>query len=65
MGRAHAKNQTMTIIPKKQLTMTPNWRCYEHSHVASPNLGVNLWSFKHYESLSHTHHKLLEQTDED
>jgi hypothetical protein len=53
MGKVDPKNWVKIITTKKWLTMTPNWKCYEHPPIAPPNLGVNLTSFKCHEPFSH------------
>jgi hypothetical protein len=64
-GKFDPKNLTKTVIPKKWVIVTSNWRHYGHPFITSPNLDENLTSLKHCEPLFHTHHELLHQIDEE
>jgi hypothetical protein len=65
MGKVNSKNWAKIITFEKWLFMTPNWRFYIYPHVAPPYMGANPTLFECHESLSHIHHELLQQTNED
>jgi hypothetical protein len=65
MEKVDPKNLKNTIIPKKWLIMTPNWRCFRQPLVTPPNLGANLTLLKCHEPLCHIYHKSLHQINED
>jgi len=65
MGKVDPNNQAKTIIPKKWMVVTLNWKCYGHLLVAPTNLDANLTLLERCEPLSHTCHESLHQIDED
>jgi hypothetical protein len=65
IGKFDLENWVKIIILEKWLIVTLNWKHYEYPPIAPPSLGANLTSFKHHEPLSNTHHKSLDQTNED
>jgi hypothetical protein len=65
MEKVDPKNLKNTIILKKWLIMTPNWRCFRQPLVTPPNLGANLTLLKCHEPLCHIYHKSLHQINED
>jgi hypothetical protein len=65
MEKYDLENRAKTVTFEKWLTVTPNWRCYRHPLITSPNMGVNLTSFECHEPLFHIYYESLHQTNED
>jgi len=65
MEKVDFKNRTKIVTPEKWLTMTSNWKHYEHPPIAPPNVGANLTLLEHHEPLFHACHNSLYQIDED